>query len=298
MVRGPIALLVALAMLIVAPLIRPTQAAAALPVHTLAVAGAGVAMYPAFTAATERYGVTATEATEGTVVVTASTTDPQGSVWVNGRRVSDGAATVTGLTIGDEISVLIEDSAGRAVHSLVYLPAPFPTLSVVGGGSPADGHVLLTLTDLVSGDPSFETAVDRNGVPAYVRSSHDGWPLDLKRLANGHYTVSRPPASAGRTGLRLVELDDQFRTVGTGYETAAPMVNTDGHDSILRSDGSRILIAYEPNLQTSKTDAVIQEVDPAGRRGLHVEQQGPRPADGRCGGRQRLRARQLDHDHG
>ena len=55
------------------------------------------------------------------------------------------------------------------------------------------------------------------GVPAYVRSSHDGWPLDLKRLANGHYTVSRPPASAGKDGTPgLVELDDQFRTVGTG----------------------------------------------------------------------------------
>jgi hypothetical protein len=206
--------------------------------------------------------VTTTEETAGSVVVTASTSDPLGTVWVDGRRAAGGTATVTGLTTGDEISVFIDDSAGRAVHSLVYLPEQFPAMSVAGSGTPEGGHVLLTLSKFDGASPNFESAVDRNGVPAYVRSSLD-MSLDLKRLANGHYTVSRQPASAGKSGWRLVELDNQFRPVAQ-YETKAPVVDTDGHDSILRSDGSRILIAYEHNPQTGNTDAVIQEVDVTG----------------------------------
>jgi hypothetical protein len=261
--RGLLALLAAavLSVLVVLdPADHPSMAAEA-PVHTLSVSGTGVAMYPAFEAGTERYGITTTGATGGSVHVTATTSDPAGSVWVDGRRATGDTAGVTGLTAGDEISVLIEDSAGTAVHSLVYLPAQFPALSVVGSGAPA-GHVLLTLSKFTAGTPNFETAVDRAGVPVYVRSSTDG-SLDLKRLADGHYTVSREPATAGKTGSALVELDDQFRQVAS-YETAAPLVNTDGHDSILRPDGSRILIAYEPNPQTSKTDAMIQEVNQQG----------------------------------
>ena len=163
--RALVALLVAFAMLGLAPMIRPTMAGTTpTPTHALTVTGDGVGMYPDFSAATQRYGVTTTDATNGSVVVTASTSDPLGSVWVDGRRAAGGTATVTGLTAGDEISVFIVDSAGTAVHSLVYLPAQFPTMSVVGSGSPEGGYVLLTLTNLVAGNPSFETAVDRNGV--------------------------------------------------------------------------------------------------------------------------------------
>jgi len=248
-------------MLVLNPMTRPTQAAAP-PVHSLAVSGPGVAMYPAFSAATARYGVTTTDATGGAVVVTASTNDPLGSVWVDGRVAAHGTATVTGLTTGDEIAIFIVDSAGTAVYSLVYLPAKFPTLSVVGNGTPAGGHVLLGLTRFSNAFPTFETAIDRNGVPAFVRSSMDG-SLDLKRLANGHYSVSRQTPSVGRTGSLLVELDDQFRQIAT-YETAPPLIDTDGHDSILRPDGSRILVAYEPNAQSGKIDAVIQEVNAQG----------------------------------
>ncbi|MGH3505743.1 MAG: aryl-sulfate sulfotransferase, partial [Nocardioidaceae bacterium] len=42
------------------------------------------------------------------------------------------------------------------------------------------------------------------------------------------------------------------------------LVNTDGHDSILKADGGRILVGYEDNLETGKIDATIQEVDPQG----------------------------------
>ena len=74
--------------------------------------------------------------------------------------------------------------------------------------------------------------------------------------------VSRPTTTPGRSGTQLVELDGRFHEVRR-YETQG-LVNTDSHDSLLRADGSRILVAYEPNSQTHLTDAVIQEVDSAG----------------------------------
>ena len=42
------------------------------------------------------------------------------------------------------------------------------------------------------------------------------------------------------------------------------LTDTDGHDAILRPDGSRILVAYEPNAVSGRQDAVIQEVDAQG----------------------------------
>src|SRR5687767_12931691 len=106
--RGLLIALSAVAMSTVATSVPPTLAASA-PVHIMTVSGAGVAMYPAFDPTVERYGVTTTDATGGSVLVTATTSDPSGSVRVNGRRTSGGSTPVTGLIAGDEISVLIED---------------------------------------------------------------------------------------------------------------------------------------------------------------------------------------------
>ncbi len=229
------------------------------PVHALSVSGDGIAMYPAFAPSVERYGVTTTTASSGTVVVSATTSDPAGTVWVDGQRRAGGTAEVTGLTPGDEVSVAWEDAGGIEVHSLVYLPAGFPTLSASGPGAPP-GHVLLTLSKFNGIDPTFETAVDRNGVPVYVRSTQSS--LDLKRLPDGHYSVSRADPDPF-VGSPLVELDEQFRPVAT-FRTAAPLTTTDGHDSVLLPDGGRILMAYQPNTVTTKTDAVVQEVDAQG----------------------------------
>ena len=57
-------------------LVTGQAAASAPPTRTLAVAGTGVGMYPAFDAAIRRYAATTTSATAGTLEVTASTTDP------------------------------------------------------------------------------------------------------------------------------------------------------------------------------------------------------------------------------
>ena len=226
-------------------------------------------MYPAFSPGVPRYGLTTTAASTGEVTVSATTADPQGIVLVNGRLAQDGQATLEGLEPGDEISVIFQDSGGSTAHSLTYLPAQFPriTESVPATGATAPGHVLLNLSRYALGSPNFETALDEHGVPAYVRSfPNTNQSADLKPGgAPGHYTVARSPTpTSGRTGSQIVELDSQFREVpGKTHETVG-QVDTDLHDSIVRPDGSRILIGYEPNSVGGLTDAVIQEVDAQG----------------------------------
>ncbi|WP_156393675.1 MULTISPECIES: aryl-sulfate sulfotransferase [unclassified Nocardioides] len=235
---------------------------AAAPVHSVSVDGTGVAMYPAFDPSVERYGVTTTAGTEGRVTVTATTSDPRGTVLVNGRPTT-GSRTITGLAEGDEISVIIDDSAGHAVHSLIHLPAGFPTLERTTPVSDqvTPGHVLLTLSRFTSG-PFFETAVDRNGVPVHVHTETTS-SIDFKRQPNGSLSSSRASAvSPGRNGQALVELDEALQPLRT-HETEG-LVNTDPHDSILAADGSTYLLAYERNPATQMTDAVIQGFAPDG----------------------------------
>ena len=242
--------------------VRVETASAAPPAHTLTVSGAGVGSYPAFDPGTERYAVTTSAATGGSVTVDAKTSDPFGHVLVNGRDETGHPVTVTGLSAGDEVSVIFADSAGPEVHSLVYLPAGFPALeAVTKQPGTAPGLVALTLTQWNQPTPNFETLVDVNGVPAYVRTSTDN-ALDLKLQPNGHVSVSRKTTTPGRTGSAVAELDAGFREVGR-YETAG-LVNTDDSDSVLLANGHRILVAQEPNATTGLVDAVIQELSETG----------------------------------
>ncbi|MCR1781549.1 aryl-sulfate sulfotransferase [Nocardioides carbamazepini] len=223
------------------------------PVVALTVSGAGVALSPVFDPAVSRYAVATTAQTGGRVAVTATTSDPAGVVRVDGAVVS-GPTEVTGLAAGDEVSVTVDDAAGHHAYALVYLPSGFPEITTaVDGPETTEGHVLVTLG-------TFAAALDRNGVPVYV---HDfGQPVaDLKPAPHGHYTLMRRlpgPAS----DWDLVELDAQLREVAVSRTVG--LVNTDNHDSILRPDGSRLLLAYEPDAGTGFVDAVVQEVDAAG----------------------------------
>jgi hypothetical protein len=234
--------------------------AASPPTHTLQVTGSGVSMYPTFTPSDQRYAVTTTEGTGGAVTVHATTSDPAGKVWVNGHLAVGAETQVEALSGGDEISVIIADSAGTAVHSVVYLPAGFPALQAIAHEPGiAPGYVGLTLSQWNQATPNFETAIDSNAVPAHVRSSTEGV-LDFKRQPNAHYSVARATVTGGS---RIVEMDGAFNEIGS-HQTVG-LVNTDGHDSVLLANGNRILIAYEPNDVTGKTDAVIQEVDGQGQ---------------------------------
>ncbi|MFC6238174.1 aryl-sulfate sulfotransferase [Longivirga aurantiaca] len=233
------------------------------PVRTLAVSGTGVGSYPAFDPAIARYGITTTADTAGTVVVAASTSDPAGSVYVNGRKLTGASTTVTGLTEGAEIAVFFVDAAGTARHSLVYLPAQFPALEridITPSTALATGDVLLTLGKWLTPGPFFEAAVDRNGVPSYVKTTTQS--LDLKAQPGGGWTVSRTTNGEGRTGTDVVELDSQFREVNR-YRTVG-LVDTDSHDSLLMPDGSRYLMAYEPNAVSGLIDSVVQHISSDG----------------------------------
>ena len=262
--RPQVALLSVLLLALQLPLLSPAVAASPVT-HALAVSGTEVAMYPAFSPGVERYGLTTTAATGGAVEVVASTSDASGTIFVNGRPIAEGRTTVSGLNAGDEISVIFEDLAGTEVHSIVYLPAQFPAMTEVVPAAPgtSPGDLLVTL-NRYSGDesPNFEAALDTHGVPSYVRSNPATSPAgDFKPVATpGHYSVWRAPASPGRTGGEVVELDSAFEVVRR-LSTIGP-TDTDVHDSVLRPDGSRILLAYEPNRTSGLTDALIQEVGP------------------------------------
>ncbi|MGB0098761.1 MAG: aryl-sulfate sulfotransferase [Nocardioides sp.] len=256
-----LAIWVALALgLALAPLGGSTAAAvtiAAAPQHGVTVA-AGVEMYPSFDPTITRYGLVPNEATSGTVTVTASTEDPEGVVRVNGRVAEEGERTLTGLAAGDEISVLVDDSAGRTAYSLIYLPPGFPALEqdTAIEADPSPGMVLLTLSMWTDGSPAFETAVDPHGVPVYVRESAA---LDLKSRPGGGYSVARNTTTPGGTGYDIVELDDRFEEVAR-HHTRPPVVNTDGHDAVLLPDGSIYFLSYEDDAASGLTDTIVQHV--------------------------------------
>jgi hypothetical protein len=235
--------------------------APAAPSVSVQVSGVGVGMYPAFREDVERYAITTTAATAGAVTVGVTASDPTSEVRINGLVAPGGTRTIEGLQPGDEVAVFVSDSAATRTYSLVYLPAGFPTLrrdSSVGSDTPSPGMVLLTLAVWTQPSPFFEAAVDANGVPVYVAGQQSS--IDLKRLPNGHYSAARGTGTGA--GSDIVELDEQFRELAR-YRTVG-LVDTDGHDSILLPDGSRYLLAYEPDSSSGKTDAVIQHIGPGG----------------------------------
>jgi hypothetical protein len=247
--RAPVVLLA----LLLTALGVPIASAEPPPTVEVAVSGDGVALRPVFDPAISRYGVATSAATDGRVTVSATTSDPAGVVRVDGAVVT-GPTEVSGLASGDEVSVLVDDATGHHAYALVYLPATFPEVTtVVDGPGVSDGNVLLTLGTVA-------VALDRNGVPAQLRD-FGASVSDLKTAPHGHYTVMvRRPGPA--SDWDLVELDEQFRDVTTSRTVG--LANTDSHDVILRPDGSRLFVAYEPDDVSGLVDAVIQEVDPAG----------------------------------
>lgn len=250
----------------------PTAATATAPAptaaraeHTLAITGTGITTYPAFSSGTERYGITSTESSTGTVNVKATTSDRAGELFINGRLAPNGKRTVTGLEPNDEISVIFKDSRGTSAHSAIYLPGGFPEIvrTTPQTAGLADGLVLLTLSAWTPNAKSYEAAVDRNGVPTWTKTS-DRSTLDFKRQPNGTLTTSRAEAADNVfAGSPVVELDARLEPNGTTHKTVG-LVNTDGHDSILTQDGSTVLLSYEHNPATTRTDSIVQEIDAQG----------------------------------
>jgi hypothetical protein len=230
------------------------------------VSGTDVGSYPAFDPTILRYGITTAADTDGAVTVDASTDDTSGRIAVDGQPSGGPTASVTlsGLTDGEEISVIITDGGGTTAYSLIYLPAGFPTLTATTDATGvAAGDVFLTLSDFSASTTNYEAVVDRRGVPVYVLADAAAdVPTNLIAQPNGDYSVARPPPASGQTGSQLIELNPQFQPVGS-YSTVG-LNNTDGHDAILEPNGDRWFVAYQANADTGNTDAVIQEQDSQG----------------------------------
>lgn len=233
------------------------QAARAAVSPSISVAGASW-LYPAFDPAVPRYAVHPQP--DGAVSVTVS--DAQ-AVRFNGVPDADGSVTFTDAQPGDEISVFIGDGSELRAYALYVLPASFPKLSAAATGTALQpGNIALTIDRFdTPPSPRFEAILDRNGVPVYTRQ-HAQRRSDLKLARSGELTVQRPTTTPGRTGSALVVLDDQLDEVRR-IETTG-LVHTDSHDSVLEADGSRWLLAYEPNTGTGLVDSVIQHVTPDG----------------------------------
>jgi hypothetical protein len=230
------------------------------PTRSVIVEGDGAAVYPAFDPTITRYGVTTTAGTGGSLTVTASTSDPAGSITVDGRPVASGEPVdVEGLADGDEVTVRIDDSGGATSYALVYLPADFPTITTTSSGTgPEPGATFLTL----NGTARFEAAVDEHGVPVHVRAV-PRMSNDFQLQADGRYSVARQTPDGN--DVRIWALDETFEDAES-YQTAAPLTTTDFHDAVFHPDGRVLLMAYDIDSIDSNpvVNSVIQELAPDG----------------------------------
>lgn len=251
-----------------APLVAPAESASAsaaarlvAPSHSLSIGGPGVAAYPAFSPDVRRYAATTTEESDGTLVLDAQTSDPTGTVLVDGVPAT-GATTVSGLREGEEVSVLVLDDAGTSAYSVVYLPPDFPTMEVTVPAAEhsrmSDGAVLLTLNRWVAPGAGFEVALDRNGVPLWLHRPEHGRSMDLRALPGGGYSVFRRPSDDPGGSAEAVLLDPTMAVVGT--RTTVGLQHTDAHDVVWNDDGSFYISAYEPDPDSGLVDAVVQHV--------------------------------------
>ena len=202
--RAATALGLVLVCLVFPPNLGTAAPAAPAAPYEVTLSGAGAGMYPSFSPDVERYAITTTDATDGTVTVSVATTDPSVRVWVNGRPAPDATRTLTGVEAGDEISVFVSHDGTTTTYALVYLPAGFPTLHRVASGGSADtptpGMVMLTLAKWVQPSPFFETAVDANGVPVYIDSQQAHWTSSGCRTGTTRRRVAGQPSRRGHRG--------------------------------------------------------------------------------------------------
>lgn len=276
-VRGLIVTTTLVTGLVAASLGLPAPAPAVdQPARSVTIDGPGTSLQPAYDAQTRRFGVGTGPDTDGTLTVTASTADPQGSVLVDGHPVANGAATtVEHLSPGDEVNVQITDAAGTGNQSFVYLPPGFPRIRAESQGTgPDDGMVLLGLASYLS-DTTYQAALDRNGVPVYVSGDPKNHDFKPSGRGDGHFTVAHlaPGSTAEQEGYQIDEYDGRFRVVRTHQLDPVPSIglrkrDTDFHDVQLLDDGRVVLTGYQRRVRASGVewlDAIIQVTNRRGR---------------------------------
>src|SRR3954452_363856 len=127
----------------------------------------------------------------------------------------------------------------------------------------------MTLARFTAPSPYFETAVDLNGVPSFVKEIpldlvSPKPALDLSPQPNGRISVFETNPAPG-AGSDLIEYDAQWHEVAR-HRTVG-LTNTDSHDGIVLPDGTVWLMAYEPP-RNGLLLTVIQRIDPDGQVGF------------------------------
>jgi hypothetical protein len=244
------------------------------PTHTVTVAatasGSKVTTYPAYDASVGRYALIPDSTTAGHVTVTATSSDPGATVTVDGRPVANGVAYDVPRTLssGDEVSVGIQDAGGPLVsQSWIYLPTGFPQLTVTDdhGSDPGTGYYFMGLASFLS-TTSYEMVVDHHGVPVHVRTAGGG--QDFKAYTDDqgrplYYTVARRTGGDGSITGSTYEIDKLGLDFGLQQVFhPADLPGLDFHDSVVRPDGSALLMGETGH--GSWIDAVIEIVDPQG----------------------------------
>ena len=250
---------------LVAPyLLTVSSTAAELPVHHVvvrALPGSSITTQPAFDPAIDRFSVRPVAAVDQ-LSVTASSSDPQATISVNGRPAGNGSAhVVQDIEPGDEVNVQITDAAGTSNQSWIVVPPWFPDVSASGPHPGlAPGQVFVTLASFIA--PPASAVLDERGVPAVVLAQ-DGSDFKQSGSDPAHFSIALPDQ---RGGHRITELDEQYREVRGFRLAGAKSASTDFHDSTLFPDGSSLLMGYDFLARDGGvwTDAIIQRLDPAG----------------------------------
>lgn len=270
------------------PLGVAAGADAAAPVRSVTVTGEGVTTWPQWDETLTRLAIDTTEATGGSVIVTASTDDPAGEVRVDGvPRESGAPVAVSGLDPGDEVHVRITDAGGTIDQSFVFLPAGFPVIES-SGPAPGPGATFLGLGSFLS-ESTYETVVDDHGVPRYLHEVDKAHDFKASAGHPGRYSVAHPlPDSRNDdAGYRIDELGPRY-AVRRSF-TLAPVRgllpdDTDFHDVEFTDDGRVVLLGYHRDTRRSGAtwlDAVIQILDRDGEPTFTWTSKGHvRPAEG------------------
>ena len=237
-------------------------------------------MYPAYDPEILHYAVGCIAA--DTLSLTLSTTHTDTRLAVNGVQYANQNAVVELTGQDGESDILITLSGGdgaSTTHTLHCLAESVPTLTVTKGDGASES--LMTASFEVSNSAAHLAIIDHNGVPRFRRQQTAA--RHFRAYPDGGYpyalAVTRDPAS-------YVVYDENLDLVQSGVKTVN-LVNTNGHDFFIKSNGDYVLMAYEPAVRDMRfiteqfgltrgngdpfgraedtEDAIIQVISPTGQ---------------------------------
>lgn len=251
----------------------------------LKIIGTGLAFKPGFSPDVLRYALYPSGNTEG-VEVTPIAGKAAATILIDGREVESGGVTqLTGLASGDtvDIDVVALDGTSKT-YQLVYLPVAFPVIEATSLDAThvTPGPIYLSLPVnpsqprpcIRAGSPCYVVEIDDRGVPIYYRQEAD--PVrDFKLQPGGlrSYLLLLPPdVRGGHENSQAVILDSSYEEVARAR--AFGLSNTNGHDFLIRRDGSKVFLSFEQRTGNFSDEGgppaarffegIVQEVDPQG----------------------------------